>query len=118
MQYKGSCHCGRIAFELDADREVDKVMDCNCSYCSRVGQLLLFLPRERFRLTTAESDSAVYTFNKHFIKHHFCPQCGCKPFGFAQDRDGKPTVAVNARCLEGLDISKLTRIPFDGLHKQ
>lgn len=26
--YQGSCHCGRVAFELQA--QVDTVIDCNC----------------------------------------------------------------------------------------
>ncbi|MGR8981112.1 MAG: GFA family protein [Gammaproteobacteria bacterium] len=38
MKHKGSCHCGRIAFE--AEGELEQVMDCNCSICSRRGSLL------------------------------------------------------------------------------
>jgi hypothetical protein len=117
MQYRGSCHCGRIAFEVDSEQKVDNVMECNCSYCGRVGQLLWFLPADRFRLTTPESDMALYMFNKHVIKHHFCPQCGCKPFGFGQDKAGNKTVAINARCLEDVDLSTLKRTAFDGRNK-
>ena len=112
MIYQGSCHCGRISFEVDG--ELGEVMECNCSHCSRKGYLLWFVPREKLRLATPESNLATYTFNKHVIKHHFCPNCGCAPMGFGNGPSGAPTAAVNARCLEGVELSTLKRIPFDG----
>ena len=45
--YRGSCHCGRVAFEVDG--ELGTVMECNCSHCSRKGYLLWFVPRDSFR---------------------------------------------------------------------
>ena len=41
--YSGSCHCGRIAFEVEG--EFADVKECNCSHCSRKGYLLWFVPR-------------------------------------------------------------------------
>jgi hypothetical protein len=112
MKYKGSCHCGQIAFE--AEGELKEVMACNCSICSRKGSLLWFVPRDQFRLLTAEDRVSTYTFNKHFIKHKFCPKCGIHPYAEAADRSGKPMAAVNARCLEGVDFSALPVKHFDG----
>lgn len=114
MSYKGSCHCGRIAFEVDVEGDIPQVMECNCSHCSRKGYLLWFVPRGQLRLATPEADLATYTFNKHVIKHHFCPVCGCAPFGFGARADGSATAAVNARCLEGVDLGALKRVPVDG----
>ncbi len=112
MIYKGSCHCGGIAFE--ADGELEKVIECNCSHCSRKGYLLWFVPRDKVKLLTPESDLATYTFNKHVIRHHFCPTCGCAPFGFGAAPDGTETAAVNVRCLQEVDIAKLPRVAVDG----
>lgn len=112
MTYKGSCHCGKISYEVEG--ELGQVMECNCSHCSRKGYLLWFVPREKLHLLTPESDLATYTFNKHKIKHRFCPTCGCAPFGEATDQSGKPMAAINVRCLEDVDIASLTRIPVDG----
>jgi hypothetical protein len=56
MIYKGSCHCGRISFEVEGD--LAQAMECNCSHCSRKGYLLWFLPREKLRLKTPEADMA------------------------------------------------------------
>ena len=70
MKYKGSCHCGKIAFE--AEGEIKSAMACNCSICSRKGSLLWFVPREQLTVLTPEKDIGTYTFNKHVIKHRFC----------------------------------------------
>lgn len=86
MIYKGSCHCGRIAFEVEG--EFTQVMDCNCSICSRKGSLLWFVPRKQFRLLTPEENLSTYTFNKHTIKHRFCSKCGIHPFGEGVEPSG------------------------------
>ena len=113
MLYKGSCHCGDIAYEVEG--ELNEVMECNCSICSRKGSLLWFVPRDKLRLATPESNMRTYTFNKHAIRHHFCPKCGIHPFAEANDpKSGKAMAAVNARCLEGADLSKLKVNQFDG----
>ena len=40
--HKGSCHCGKVAFEVEGD--IDSAMSCNCSICQRKGSLLWFVP--------------------------------------------------------------------------
>jgi hypothetical protein len=112
MLYRGSCHCGENAYEVEGD--IGQVVECNCSYCSRKGYLLWFVPRNQLRLTTPEMRLAIYTFNKHVIKHHFCPECGCSPFGLGVAPNGLETAAINVRCLEGVDVAELRRVPFDG----
>ena len=113
MTHAGSCHCGRIAFELEG--EVDKAIDCNCSMCRRRGALLAFYPREALRLSTPEADMATYTFNKHALQHRFCPACGIAPFSEGVDpRTGAKTVAVNVRCLPDVDLDALSITKVDG----
>lgn len=111
--HQGSCHCGRIAFDLDG--EVSEAIDCNCSMCRRRGSLLAFFPREALTLRTPETDLGTYRFNKHLIEHHFCPNCGIAPFGEAVDpRTGKKMAAVNVRCLPDVDLTTLKIMQFDG----
>jgi hypothetical protein len=112
MIYKGSCHCGQVAFEVEG--ELTQVVDCNCSICSRQGALRWFVPRESFRLLTPEANLGTYTFNKHAIKHRFCPTCGIHPFGEGSDPSGKKMAAINVRCLEGVDFAALPVKHFDG----
>ncbi len=112
MTYQGGCHCGKIAFEVEGD--IEQVMECNCSICSKRGYLLWFVPREHLQLATSEADLATYTFNTGRIKHHFCPRCGCAPFGLGSDKTGAARAAINVRCLEGVEPSALKVMPFDG----
>lgn len=113
MIHRGSCHCGRIAFEVEGD--IGRVIDCNCSICRRKGALLWFVPREKLRLLTPEGDAAEYLFNKHLIHHRFCPTCGIHPYAIGRDpKAGREMAAINVRCLEDVDLARLDVQPFDG----
>ena len=111
MNYKGSCHCGAIAFEVEG--ELKEVADCNCSICSRLGHLLWFVPRDKLHLLTSGANLATYTFGTGTIRHRFCSKCGVHPFGEGV-HDGHPMAAINVRCLEGVDFSALPVKHFDG----
>lgn len=112
MLYRGSCHCGRVTFE--AEGELDEVAQCNCSICSKIGALRWVVPRENFRLLCPEENLGSYTFNKHNIKHRFCPNCGCALYGEGMTPSGVDRIAVNARCLDGVDLFWVKVRPFDG----
>ncbi len=112
MIYQGGCHCGNVAFEVEG--EIKEVTACNCSICARRGSLLWFVPRKALRLLTPENDVNTYTFNKHAIKHRFCAECGIHAFGEANDPKGNPMAAVNARCLEDVELSSLVVRNFNG----
>lgn len=110
--YRGSCHCGRVAFEVEG--EPDSALSCNCSICSRRGSLLWFVPRARLRLITPEDAAGTYTFNKHVIQHRFCPVCGIHPYGEGRMPDGQAMAAINLRCLESFDFTKVPVHHHDG----
>jgi hypothetical protein len=112
MNYKGSCHCGRIAFEVEGT--IDSALSCNCSICQRKGSLLWFVPRERLRLLTPEQNASTYLFNKHVIQHHFCTVCGIHPYAEANDPKGNRMAAINIRCLEDIDLASIPTKQFDG----
>lgn len=112
MIYKGSCHCGKVAFEVEG--ELQGAMECNCSICSRKGALMWFVPRTQLKLLTPEDALATYTFNKHTIKHQFCSTCGIHPYGEGVDPKGNAMAAINIRCLESVDIGSLPVQHFDG----
>ena len=115
MRYTGSCHCGRIAFEVEG--EIGQVISCNCSMCQRRGGLLWFVPREKLKLLTPEENASTYTFNKHVIRHRFCPTCGMHPYADGRDAKGNAIAAVNVRCLEGIELDKIKVTHFDGRSK-
>lgn len=111
-RYEGSCHCGRIAFEVEG--VVEEVIDCNCSLCRRRGGLLAAFPRSALTLKTPESDLGTYRFNREAIEHRFCPTCGIAPFSEGKGADGVAMTMVNVRCLPALDLASLKVTAFDG----
>jgi hypothetical protein len=115
MRYKGSCHCGKVAFEVEG--EITQAMACNCSLCQRKGSLMWFVPRSKLQLLTPESAAGTYTFNKHVIKHRFCTQCGIHPYGEATGPDGQLMAAVNLRCIEDIDLDAIPVQHYDGRSK-
>ncbi len=112
MAIRGSCHCGAIAYRLDD--EPTEAMECNCSICRRKGYQLAFSTPDRFTLETSRDAITVYTFKSHVIRHQFCKVCGCAPFGEGTGPDGKTMVAINLRCADGVDLSRLKITHFDG----
>lgn len=74
----GSCHCGRLALEVEG--EVTGALSRTCSLCQRRGSLLCFVPRDGLRLLSPEDAASTCTFNTHAIKHRFCPRCGMRPY--------------------------------------
>ena len=60
-------------------------------------------------------DLATYRFNTGVAKHHFCRVCGVAPFSEGvHPKTGAATVAVNVRCLPGVDLAGLKVVQVDG----
>ena len=112
MRYQASCHCGDVAFTVEA--EIESLLECNCSICSRKGSLLFFVPRTSVEFSTPEGAMSTYTFNTHRIRHNFCSTCGCAPVGFGTDPQGREMAAINARCLEDVDLAAFAINAYDG----
>ena len=110
--HTGSCHCGTISFEVEG--EIDGGLACNCSICSRRASLLWFVPRANLRLKTPEQNAGTYLFNKHVIKHRFCPACGIHVYGEGTDPKGNAVAAVNLRCIQDIDLAAIAVRHFDG----
>lgn len=110
--YKGSCHCGKIRYRIEADLS-GELITCNCSMCKRMGSILTFLPEAQFTLEQGEGLTD-YLFNTQKIHHLFCSTCGIRSFARGEMPDGTPMVAVNVRCLEGVDLHALKTTEYDG----
>jgi hypothetical protein len=110
--YTGSCHCGAVRYEAEA--EITRVIACNCSFCQKKGTLLAFTDEEDFRLTEGADRIAEYRFNKHVIGHVFCTTCGVEPFARGEKPDGARMVALNVRCLDGVEPDSFPVRHFDG----
>ncbi len=111
--HTGSCHCGAVTFSVEGD--IPSVMECNCSHCARKGFLLHFVGEDAFTLNTPEAPLTEYLFNRHAIAHQFCAGCGVQGFAYGTDpRSGAAMVAINVRCLDGVDLTAIPRVAVDG----
>ena len=110
--YTGGCHCGRVRFRVTAD--LDRVSECNCSMCSKKGHLLTFVSTDHFKLLSGEQALTDYLFNKKRIHHLFCSTCGIESFARAVAPGGAEMIALNVRCLDGIDLDLLTVKKVDG----
>jgi len=108
--YQGGCHCGRIRFEVTTNLE--KVIDCNCSICTKKGFLHLIVEPEQFHLLSPVDAVALYQFNTKTAKHYFCPICGIHSYYIP--RSHPDNIDVNVRCLEGVNLQTLVVQPFNG----
>jgi hypothetical protein len=110
VTHRGGCHCGAVAFEVDAPANVT-VSDCNCSICRMSGYLHLIVPRARLRLLRGADTLSTYTFNTGAAQHLFCRICGVK--SFYVPRSNPDGYSVNLRCLDPVTLAQVTIESFD-----
>jgi len=110
VTHRGGCHCGAVAFEVDAPARLT-VSDCNCSICRMSGYQHLIVPRARFRLVKGADSLSEYRFNTGTARHLFCRHCGVK--SFYVPRSNPDGYSVNARCLDPATIEHIEVEIFD-----
>ena len=112
MKHQGGCQCGAVRYEAKLD--IDNPIACNCSRCGRLGLVLSFIGEDQFSLLSGEDSLTEYLFNKHSIRHQFCKVCGVQSFARGRTPDGAPMVAINVRCVDGIDAHALAPQRVDG----
>lgn len=111
-EHTGGCHCGKVRYKAKTD--LAQIISCNCSICQKRGHWLTFVGADQFTLLSGETDLADYQFNRNVIHHLFCKTCGIESFARGSMPDGSPMVAINVRCLDGIDLTPIKPMPFDG----
>jgi hypothetical protein len=110
ITHRGGCHCGAVAFEVQAPAQVT-VSECNCSMCRMTGFLHLIVPASRFRLLHGAEALSEYRFNTGTARHLFCRHCGVK--SFYVPRSNPDGYSVNLRCLDQATVAAVRVEPFD-----
>jgi len=114
QNYQAKCHCGRFALNFDhIPIQETKVVRCNCSICVNRGYLFVYPKVDQLRFTRGSLEEMTkYLFYKKENPHYFCPTCGS---GILEDgTDICNQFGVNVRCVEGIDLDKLTYRDEDG----
>jgi hypothetical protein len=111
---RGTCHCGRVAWEVDTPPE--SVTACNCTICRRYGALWGYgYIGHDIRVS---GETATYRRGDGgAIDFHFCRHCGCVTHYVATnaDREGRRQTGINLRLTEPEPIAGLPIDHFDGL---
>ena len=95
---KGSCHCGKIQFEVALP--IQMKARCNCSLCSRKGAEILVIEPEQFQLLSGEESLGLYQWNSMKARHYFCKNCGIYTH---HNRRSDDRMGVNRVYLAALD---------------
>jgi len=110
MKYEGACHCGAVSLAFEAD--IDELVRCNCSLCSKRNALMATVPRDQFRITRGQDALRLYRWNSGVAQHYFCGTCGI--YIYHQRRSNPALLSVNAWCIDGLDRDALPTRQVDG----
>ena len=112
--YQGSCHCGAIRFEVIKAEPIDRLLDCDCSICTKKGILHCAVEDDELRLIAGEGRLSLYQFGSGDAEHRFCGNCGIHVFG--RPRNHPERYTVNARCLDDFEAVRaaVTSVRFDG----
>ncbi len=101
--YRGSCHCGGVQFQIDA--EITDVYTCDCSLCAKKNALMTTVAEDKFTLVSGESKLTLYQWNTKIARHYFCSVCGIYPFH--RKRTMPDHYGINARCLADFDAEAI-----------
>lgn len=104
-RHQGSCHCGRIRFEIAGP--YPEITTCDCSLCRKKNAEMVAVPETRFRLLVPWEDLSEYRWNLRIARHYFCPHCGI--YTFHRKRSMPDHFGVNIHALDGFDASGIPR---------
>ena len=112
--YQGSCHCGAIRFEVIKAEPIERLLDCDCSICTKKGMLHCAVEDDELRLIAGEGRLSLYQFGSGDAEHRFCGNCGIH--FFCRPRNHPERYTVNARCLAPFEAVRaaVTSVRFAG----
>ncbi|WP_282607370.1 GFA family protein [Pelagibius sp. Alg239-R121] len=111
--YRGSCHCGEVRFEIEAEAEIRELVTCDCSLCRKKNALMTKVHESKFTLIAGEDKLSLYKWNTQVAQHFFCSVCGI--YTFHRKRAQPDHYSVNASCLDDLTVEGLPVRATEGL---
>jgi len=110
--YRGSCHCGRIKFEIDWDLSAG-TSKCNCTSCWKKRLWTTRVEPESFRSLSGEQELSGYKAGATTGHQGFCKNCGVIPYSWIEASEWNPStyVSVNVAALDDLDPAELLEAP-------
>lgn len=92
---KGTCHCGAVSFESNADQT--GVINCHCTDCQKMHgnyNAMAGVPKEGLSI----SGEITWYQSSEKAKRAFCPSCGARLF---KDNVGSERMMVSMGVIDG-----------------
>ena len=103
MIWSGSCHCGAVRFEVNA--EFDELTTCDCSLCVKKNAVMAKVHESALTVLAGEDALSLYQWNTQRAKHYFCSRCGI--YTFHRKRSAPDHYGVNVFCLDNFDVASM-----------
>ena len=112
---KLTCHCGEVEIQVNLQKDIDKLMRCNCSMCKRKGAIMSMVKNEDFKIVKGEDKLKLYQFHTKVAQHYFCSICGI--YTHHNPRSAPAMTGFNLGCVDEVKVEDLKDIAFfDGLN--
>jgi hypothetical protein len=107
-----TCHCGAVRIEIPAAPE--RLTECNCSLCRRLGTLCAYYPLDAVRVTGHPEHTAEYIWGDRTMRTVRCAHCGCTTHWEPLGPDAENRCGVNMRMFDPAVFADAQVRHFDG----
>lgn len=108
--FRGSCHCGAVAFEVRNQDKLQNLKRCDCSLCRKKGVVMAGAKLADLVVTKGADQLCLYQWNTRTARHYFCCRCGI--YTHHQRRVAPDEFGFNVACIEGVDVQSLGEVPM------
>lgn len=112
-RYRGSCLCGKVSFEVEADLAKGSSR-CDCVLCTKVRNWSVTVKPDAFQLKSGEGDLSPFQRSAESPNHFpFCKHCGVRTHSYGDIPEiGGPFVSVMLSSLDGVSPGELVEGPI------
>ena len=107
----GSCHCGAVRFQVEA--EITELTSCDCSLCVKKNAVMAKVHESALTVTSGEEHLSLYRWNTRVARHYFCSRCGI--YTFHRKRAAPDHFGINVFCLDGFDAASVPLRATEGV---
>jgi hypothetical protein len=109
--YTGSCHCGRVRYEVELDLSAGTGR-CNCTICWKTRAWTALVKPEAFRALGGTDQLTAYERDPGGASHLFCRHCGVRTFDRGElEWLGGAFVSIHVASLDGVEPAELAGVP-------
>jgi hypothetical protein len=111
-RYKGSCHCGKVQFEVDIDLSRGN-SKCNCTFCTKSRSWATFAKPADLHIVSGEDVLTSYKEKPETpASHTFCKYCGMRTFERGHlEQLGGDYIAIHLSSLDNVTIDEIMSGP-------